>query len=83
MTRLVLAHVGGAHEYGEDEVHEEVEGDEGDEEVVRLHRQLGLVQLHREEDGHDPHDLIIRGVIQCCHDFRFSDNRPIDTRPLQ
>ena len=56
-THLVLAHVGGAHEDGEDEVHEEVEGDEGDEEVVRLRRQLRLVQLHREEDRHDPHDL--------------------------
>ena len=56
-THLVLAHVGGAHEDGEDEVHEEVEGDEGDEEVVRLRRQLRLVQLHREEDRHDPNDL--------------------------
>ena len=56
-THLVFAHVGGAHEDGEDEVHEEVEGDEGDEEVVRLRRQLRLVQLHREEDRHDPHDL--------------------------
>ena len=59
-TCLVPAHVRGAHEDGEDEVHEEVEGDEGDEEVVRLHRQLRLVQLHREEDGDDADDL--RGV---------------------
>ena len=56
-THLVSAHVRGAHENGEDEVHEEVEGDEGDEEVVRLRRQLRLVQLHREEDRHDTHDL--------------------------
>ena len=56
-THLVSAHVRGAHEDGEYEVHEEVEGDEGDEEVVRLRRQLRLVQLHREEDRHDTHDL--------------------------
>ena len=59
ISRLVLAHVRGAHEDGEDEVREEVEGDEGDEQVVRLHRQLSLVQLHREEDGHDAHDLVV------------------------
>ena len=55
ISRLVR----GAHEDGEDEVREEVEGDEGDEQVVRLHRQLSLVQLHREEDGHDAHDLVV------------------------
>ena len=55
---LVLSHVRGAHEDGEDEVHEEVEGDEGDEEVVRLRLgQLGLVELDGEEDGDDADNL--------------------------
>ena len=55
---LVLSHVRRAHEDGEDEVHEEVEGDERDEEVVRLRLgQLGLVELHGEEDGDDADNL--------------------------
>ena len=55
---LVLSHVRRAHEDGEHKMHEEVEGDKRDEEVVRLRLgQLGLVELDGEEDGDDADNL--------------------------
>ena len=42
----------------EQEVGQEVEGHEGDQQPVSLRPgQLGLVQVHRVEDGHDAEDL--------------------------
>ncbi len=48
---------------GEEEVGEEVEGDEADEQPVRLGaRQLRLLQVYSEEYAHDPQDL---GRVSC------------------
>ena len=50
----VVAPEGDAVDEGETEMDEGVEDDVGDEEVDRLCRQLGLVQVHSQEDGGQP-----------------------------
>ena len=43
--------------HGQDQVHQKVEGDESDQQVIGHRRQTGFVQVHGEEDGHDADDV--------------------------
>ncbi len=58
ILRFGVLVLGDTVDEGEEEVGEEVEGDEPDEQPVRLGaRQLRLLQVNGEEYAHDPQDL--------------------------
>ncbi len=63
ILRFGVLVLGDTVDEGEEEVGEEVEGDEADEQPVSLGaRQLRLLQVHGEEYAHDPQDL---GRVSC------------------